>query len=117
MAVSGAKGKRALVASVAPRWHFCYRSLPKPLICRVSSAVEQRFCKPLVGGSSPSPGTNKIKQLAKTIVPSLAENAARVHTEVHSRRPRAGLAVPAGSLIGWPGKKACPPIWGMAPAI
>ena len=44
MAVSGAKGKRALVASVAPRWHFCYRSLPKPLICRVSSAVEQRFC-------------------------------------------------------------------------
>ena len=46
MAVSGAKGKRALVASVAPRWHFCYRSLPKPLICRVSSAVEQRFCKP-----------------------------------------------------------------------
>src|SRR6185312_9399667 len=24
---------------------------------RVSSAVEQRFCKPLVGGSIPSPGT------------------------------------------------------------
>jgi hypothetical protein len=49
MAVSGAKGKRALVASVAPRWHFCYRSLPKPLICRVSSAVEQRFCNPFLG--------------------------------------------------------------------
>jgi hypothetical protein len=29
------------------------------LMCRVSSAVEQRFCKPLVGGSSPSPGTIK----------------------------------------------------------
>jgi hypothetical protein len=28
-------------------------------ICRVSSAVEQRFCKPQVGGSRPSPGTNK----------------------------------------------------------
>ena len=27
------------------------------------SAVEQRFCKPLVGGSSPSPGTNKINNL------------------------------------------------------
>ena len=31
---------------------------------RVSSAVEQRFCKPLVGSSILSPGTNKIKDLA-----------------------------------------------------
>jgi hypothetical protein len=30
---------------------------------RVSSAVEQRFCKPLVGSSILSPGTNKIKYL------------------------------------------------------
>ena len=29
----------------------------KSLICRVSSAVEQRFCKPLVGSSILSPGT------------------------------------------------------------
>jgi hypothetical protein len=29
------------------------------LICRVSSAVEQRFCKPLVGSSNLSPGTIK----------------------------------------------------------
>jgi MFS family permease len=28
---------------------------------RVSSVVEQRFCKPLVGGSNPSPGTSKIE--------------------------------------------------------
>jgi hypothetical protein len=28
---------------------------------RVSSAVEQRFCKPLVGSSILSPGTNKIR--------------------------------------------------------
>ncbi len=28
------------------------------LSCRVSSAVEQWFCKPKVGGSIPSPGTN-----------------------------------------------------------
>ena len=32
--------------------------------CRVSSAVEQRFCKPLVGGSIPSPGTSKTRHLA-----------------------------------------------------
>jgi hypothetical protein len=29
----------------------------KSLICRVSSVVEQRFCKPLVGSSNLSPGT------------------------------------------------------------
>jgi hypothetical protein len=31
--------------------------------CRLSSAVEQRFCKPKVGGSIPSAGTRKIKDL------------------------------------------------------
>ncbi len=31
--------------------------LQNPFICRVSSAVEQRFCKPLVGSSILSPGT------------------------------------------------------------
>ena len=36
----------------------------KSLICRVSSAVEQRFCKPQVVGSIPTPGTNLIKHLA-----------------------------------------------------
>jgi len=35
----------------------------KSLICRVSSAVEQRFCKPLVGSSNLSPGTSNIKCL------------------------------------------------------
>jgi hypothetical protein len=29
-----------------------------PMACRVSSVVEQRFCKPLVAGSNPAPGTN-----------------------------------------------------------
>src|SRR5262245_58271027 len=33
------------------------QSPTKCLICRVSSAVEQRFCKPLVGSSNLSPGT------------------------------------------------------------
>src|SRR5262245_37680118 len=37
----------------------------KSLKCRVSSVVEQRFCKPLVGSSNLSPGTNKIKCLAQ----------------------------------------------------
>ena len=32
----------------------------KSLICRVSSVVEQRFCKPLVGSSNLSPGTNRL---------------------------------------------------------
>src|SRR5215470_2557513 len=45
------------------RWQFgrSFRllCLETPL-CRVSSVVEQRFCKPLVGGSNPSPGTSKI---------------------------------------------------------
>jgi hypothetical protein len=36
----------------------------KSLICRVSSAVEQRFCKPQVVGSIPTPGTNLINHLA-----------------------------------------------------
>jgi hypothetical protein len=30
----------------------------KSLICRVSTVVVQQFCKLLVGGSNPSPGTN-----------------------------------------------------------
>ncbi len=30
----------------------------KSLIRRVSTGVVQRFCKPLVGGSNPSPGAN-----------------------------------------------------------
>jgi hypothetical protein len=33
-------------------------------IGRVSSAVEQRFCKPQVVGSNPTPGTNLINHLA-----------------------------------------------------
>src|SRR5262249_45934208 len=36
----------------------------QPTGSRVSSGVEQRFCKPLAGGSNPSPGTNKIKDLS-----------------------------------------------------
>ena len=38
--------------------------LQEQRVGRVSSAVEQRFCKPLVGSSILSPGTNKIKELS-----------------------------------------------------
>jgi integrase len=44
---------------VAIRGNF-QNDVREVLICRVSSAVEQRFCKPLVGGSIPSPGTEEI---------------------------------------------------------
>jgi hypothetical protein len=44
-----------------PDWH---RENAKSSKGRVSSAVEQRFCKPLVGSSILSPGTNKNKHLA-----------------------------------------------------
>jgi hypothetical protein len=42
--------------AMAIRWQNA-GSDAKSLICRVSSAVEQRFCKPQAGGSIPSPGT------------------------------------------------------------
>jgi hypothetical protein len=44
--------------AMAIRWQNA-GSDAKSLICRVSSAVEQRFCKPQAGGSIPSPGTKK----------------------------------------------------------
>jgi hypothetical protein len=43
---------------------ICYiENVNKSELCRVSSVVEQRFCKPLARGSNPLPGTNKIKDL------------------------------------------------------
>jgi hypothetical protein len=50
----------------------------KPLICRVSSVVEQRFCKPLVGSSNLSPGTkqsNLLRQFPCPQARSLARRA------------------------------------------
>jgi hypothetical protein len=40
----------------------CGKSL-KGLAGRLSSGVEQRFCKPLVAGSNPAAGTNDFKAL------------------------------------------------------
>jgi hypothetical protein len=46
------------LARVRMPWRRC-----RP--CRVSSVVEQRFCKPLVGSSNLSPGTNKIRHVSR----------------------------------------------------
>ncbi len=48
-------------------------SQPKLLKCRVSSAVEQRFCKPLVAGSNPAPGTNFLSTSAAKCRPRALE--------------------------------------------
>ena len=61
-----AQAGRTAAYSRPPAWPAALRSpgaadIPLPRLVagrRVSSAVEQRFCKPLVGGSSPSPGTS-----------------------------------------------------------
>ena len=47
---------------MVPNW---FKEKAKPLKSRVSSAVEQRFCKPLVGSSILSPGTNKIRHFSE----------------------------------------------------
>ncbi len=83
--------------------HIC------PLGSRVSSAVEQRFCKPLVGGSIPSPGTNAQKQwlmasrglLKRATKPAFKQegNAGEDQPGPTTRRPvaavLAGLCAPA----------------------
>src|SRR5579862_3848504 len=52
---SRADRPRRLAEAGHPQYH---RRIPKAGSGRVSSAVEQRFCKPKVGGSIPSPGTS-----------------------------------------------------------
>jgi hypothetical protein len=39
----------------------CYKTLTES---RVSTVAVQRFCKPKVGGSNPSPGTNNFNELS-----------------------------------------------------
>ena len=51
---------------------------------RVSSAVEQRFCKPLVGSSILSPGTNEIKDLAAIPLPDHVARVA-INSQAFSR--------------------------------
>ena len=58
-------GTKPGFSPVAIRWQFPYCRCLKSLICRVSSVVEQRFCKPLVGGSSPLIRHQSNQRLAK----------------------------------------------------
>jgi hypothetical protein len=55
--------------------------MQKVSVRRVSSAVEQRFCKPLVGGSIPSPGTGMPPSAPK-------------------KYPKVALHGPSGTLFG-----------------
>ena len=76
----------------------------KSLICRVSSAVEQRFCKPLVGSSILSPGTiPQCSPCPRRSWPSGRFSAQRAHRIVcqKNRRPAfaAGLPDPDGVLL------------------
>jgi hypothetical protein len=92
--------------------------LPKPLICRVSSAVEQRFCKPLVGGSSPSPGTNEIKYLRTIWPPKSCQKSGlegRRQKQARARRaflPPVSSATPAGGKLPRPVCLEPPRGWG-----
>src|ERR1043165_2695414 len=62
-----------------------YRRCQKTHRCRVSSAVEQRFCKPLVGSSILSPGTNRIRALQHIAALKSSQNSAL------GRRREAGI--------------------------
>ena len=58
----------APACTLAVKWQragelsYCFN-----MTSRISSAVEQRFCKPKVGGSIPSSGTNNLKHLSHLI--------------------------------------------------
>ena len=80
----------------------------KSLICRVSSVVEQRFCKPLVAGSNPAPGTIKALKIqgfspisANAGSAGSAPKAAdRYHNKYHTRCRRRLPQFPACSPRG-----------------
>ena len=74
---------------VAIRRQFRYGSRLNPLIGRVSSAVEQRFCKPLVGSSILSPGTNQIRHFYH-FAARLPEGLTKpMHEKLHTAAGRA----------------------------
>ena len=49
------------------RWRSGAASICNHLVCRFSSAVEQRFCKPKVGSSILSTGTSQINDLSPAL--------------------------------------------------
>jgi hypothetical protein len=67
---------------------------------RVSSVVEQRFCKPLVGGSNPSPGTSRNKGLVKVVRPTFWQKRRRVHAGVHGKTRSRGPWCVCGGTFG-----------------
>ena len=78
--------------------------------CRVSTVVVQRFCKPKVGGSNPSPGTkarpktrkraiSKIRRMELPGLPVRASVTAPVPQIVAPQMAAAGTSLPAPSRI------------------
>jgi hypothetical protein len=62
------------------------KPLKTPPTCRVSSAVEQRFCKPLVGGSIPSPGTACTPDLSGILEAVEGQHRCEVTGQLEPRR-------------------------------
>ena len=101
------------------------RSSLHPSPCRISSAVEQRFCKPKVGGSIPSSGTIPLKYAPVGLRPPLLRGSARdglpaKGTAMRRRGGRAGCGPsPAPTARGRcdrPGRRSHPWAGAASPA-
>jgi hypothetical protein len=68
--------------------------------CRVSSVVEQRFCKPLVGGSNPSPGTSRISDLLGFLGSRSSQTMQLGRLWEDEIKPYTRAAVAAGAFAG-----------------
>jgi hypothetical protein len=77
----------------------------KSLKSRVSSAVEQRFCKPLVGSSILSPGTNKIGHFMHEARPSSCCSVSQTFLLRFNDLQRA-TATPCDMVATWLASKA-----------
>jgi hypothetical protein len=84
--------------------------------CRVSTVVVQRFCKPKVGGSNPSPGTNVTNGLCEDSAPATTASAMRVlgqvkyHPHWWSALDRFPCGASASCLLTVRERK-CPPLF------
>jgi hypothetical protein len=80
--------------------HRCWRGPQKsdtrPLPRRVSTVVVQRFCKPKVGGSNPSPGTDVINSLLNSIF----RRRSRADPDGHRPTRRAAVSAVTATVSG-----------------
>ncbi len=90
---------------------FRLKALAKPLICRISSVVEQRFCKPLVGSSNLSSGTTpRIVVYDDAVLHSPITRFSRAKTLLPPRRHQwwRYVCVAAGRMGRGPGLRRGP---------